>query len=298
MNARDSLKPKSIRVAILQALADGAITTIDDLQTKLDEPRKKVVDNAVHASNDGLIKRMRDDVTGLAACKITTEGKAYLAKYASGKVEAQADVVEMREIPAPKVSPRKEENPVVTPGVKVENEAKESTLLIKELRAIAKDREDRIGVLDDTLTKAIAEKDAEISRLKNHYDEACVLVSRMHSAAMGGMCAPVVSVVDDIAEVRAQLDQIGLMVRNSCAEAVTSDATTIDLLAEILHKVPHQQYPVGYLIQCPTKPFVRFAKHENAKARALAFARSGKRAQVFALIPVGSAVPGAEWEER
>lgn len=295
MNARDSLKPKSIRVAILQALSDGAITTIDDLQIKMDEKREKITSNVYPAAAEGLIKRMRDDVTGAAAYQITQKGRDLLAKYASGKAVAPADVVAMREIPAPKVSPRKVENTVVTPGVKVENEAKESTLLIKELRAIAKDREDRIGVLDDTLAKAIAEKDAEISRLKNHYDEACVLVSRMHSAAMGGMCAPVVSVVDDIAEVRAQLDQIGLMVRNSCAEAVTSDANTIDLLAEILHKVPHQQYPVGYLIQCPTKPFVRFAKHENAKARALAFARSGKRAQVFALIPVGSAVPGSEW---
>ena len=64
MNAPERIKPKTIRLAILLALADGAITTIDDLQTKTDETRKKVAGAVYTAATEGLIKRMRDDVTG------------------------------------------------------------------------------------------------------------------------------------------------------------------------------------------------------------------------------------------
>ena len=84
MNARDNIKPKSIRLAILTALASGAITTIDDLLIAVEETRAKVTNNAQAAYHDGLIKRMRDDVTKLAAYQITTNGRKYLEKYADG----------------------------------------------------------------------------------------------------------------------------------------------------------------------------------------------------------------------
>ena len=94
MNARDNIKPKSIRLAILTALASGAITTNDDLLIAVEETRAKVTNNAQAAYHDGLIKRMRDDVTGLAAYQITAAGKKYLAKYADGsKAEPVAEPV-------------------------------------------------------------------------------------------------------------------------------------------------------------------------------------------------------------
>lgn len=73
------IKTGSFRRVLLQALADGAINTIDDLQTRLDEPRKKIQDNIMHAAEAGLIKRLRDDVTGLPAYQISREGRDYLA---------------------------------------------------------------------------------------------------------------------------------------------------------------------------------------------------------------------------
>lgn len=54
--------------------------------------------------------------------------------------------------------------------------------------------------------------------------------------------------------------------------------------------------PAGYVTQRPGKPLARFTKAESAQARAMSAARAGKRAQVFALVPVGVAVPGAEWK--
>jgi hypothetical protein len=73
------IKAGSFRRVLLQALADGAIATIDDLQTALDEPRRKIQDNISHAADAGLCKRLRDDVTGLPAYQISKEGRDYLA---------------------------------------------------------------------------------------------------------------------------------------------------------------------------------------------------------------------------
>lgn len=55
--------------------------------------------------------------------------------------------------------------------------------------------------------------------------------------------------------------------------------------------------PTGYVIHRPVKPLMRFTKAEAAQNRALSFARTGVKAQVFALVPVGVAVPGAEWRD-
>jgi hypothetical protein len=76
------IKPNSFRTSLLQALADGAITTIDDLQTRMDEPRKKIQDNIQHAFKEGLLKRLRDDVTGAPAYQITSKGREHLATAA------------------------------------------------------------------------------------------------------------------------------------------------------------------------------------------------------------------------
>ena len=56
-------KPKSVRLAILSALARNGITTLDDLQTQTGEARKKLQDHTMHAINLKLITRTQDDVT-------------------------------------------------------------------------------------------------------------------------------------------------------------------------------------------------------------------------------------------
>lgn len=206
MNARQQLKPKTIRLAILLALAGGAITTIDDLQTKIDEPRKKVAGAVYPAAVEKLIKRMRDDVTGGPAYQITAAGRAYLAKY-SGSVE----------------------EPIV-PAVSDDS-------------AQQKSEAGALGVLETATpvlsAEVVAQKDAEIARLAG-----------------------------ELVEAKASLEL------SRMARAVT---------------------PAGYVTQRPGKPLARFTKAESAQARAMSSARAGKRAQVFALVPVGAAMPGAEW---
>lgn len=207
MNARQQLKPKTIRLAILLALAGGAITTIDDLQTKIDEPRKKVAGAVYPAAIEGLIKRMRDDVTNGPAYQITAAGRAYLAKYSGGV-----------------------EEPIV-PAVSDDS-------------AQQKNEAGALGVLETATpvlsAEVVAQKDAEIARLAG-----------------------------ELAEAKASLEL------SRMARAVT---------------------PAGYVTHHPGKPLARFTKAESAQARAMSAARAGKRAQVFALVPVGAAMPGAEWK--
>lgn len=101
-------KQLSFRGTMLQALDDGAINTIDDLELKLDEYRKKIQDNIIHAARDGLVKRLRDDVTGLPAYQITKEGRNYLAMstpgalpdFAPQPIEAPASPVVETQTPA------------------------------------------------------------------------------------------------------------------------------------------------------------------------------------------------------
>ena len=293
MNARQQLKPKTIRLAILLALASGAITTIDDLQTKIDEPRKKVAGAVYPAAIEGLIKRMRDDVTSAPAYQITAAGREYLAKY-SGEVAEPG----LPEAPVCTES----QTAAITPGVKTDfpafHEPTASAIVGAMAFGYQGSNEPPEGHwLAEFHQRGAADawKDGEIVRLREQYADACGLVARMHAAAMGEVCAPAIGAVEDVAAVRARLLHIELMVRNSSAKAVGSDASVEDLLGEILHQSAHQQSPAGYITQRPGKPLARFTKAENAQARAMSAARGGKRAQVFALVPVGAAMPGAEW---
>ena len=236
MNARDNIKPKSIRLAILTALASGAITTIDDLLIAVEETRAKVTNNAQAAYHDGLIKRMRDDVTGMAAYQITAAGKKYLEKY--------GDDSEAEPVPAPVVQP----DPVV--------EIKKADEVVRQDRTAEHEPPKTEKLAPRTFqTEIIAQKDVEIASMSRRLRDAFADVDRLNK---------------ELEEVKASLE-----------------------LSRMARAVVHQ----GYVIQRPLKPLVRITTQERAKERALAFARGGKRAQVFALVAVGAAYPGAEWRE-
>lgn len=53
-----------------------------------------------------------------------------------------------------------------------------------------------------------------------------------------------------------------------------------------------------FAVTVPGKPMIRFNKREKAEAAALSLARAGKRIDVFGLIPIGKAIPGAEWRKQ
>ena len=258
MNARDNIKPKSIRLAILTALASGAITTIDDLLIAVEETRAKVTNNAQAAYHDGLIKRMRDDVTGLAAYQITPAGKKYLAKYADGsKAEPAA-------------------KPTVKDSLPVAPETKQA-------EAVA------VNGLEEAMpgfgAEVIAQKDAEISSLSRRLRDAFEELDRANRL-FAAACS-------DLGRIN---EHLGLDPNDGGAypiiDAIDEIKATLEL-ARMARKVEHH----GYVLQRPSKPLTRFSKLDRAKYRAVLSARGGKRAQVFALVAIGTAVPGAEWKE-
>jgi len=263
MNARDNIKPKSIRLAILAGLANGAITTIDDLLISTGEPRKKLVDNAGEASRAGLIKRMKDDVTGMAAYQITAEGKKYLAKYADGsKAEPAEDSTchESRQVPAETKQ---------ADAFHVKSSGKFKTLLNDEV---------------------VAQKDAEIASLSRRLREAIAEIETLNGEQLKAtdrskeLLDQNDKLADELADVKDEL------------ETRTQELNTVRVALSLASNA-RPVFNSGYVVQRPAKPLARFAKADNAKARAMSFARTGAKAQVFALVPVGVAFPGAEWRE-
>ena len=53
----------------------------------------------------------------------------------------------------------------------------------------------------------------------------------------------------------------------------------------------------GYVLKTPKRAMRRFGEEAAAQSAAMAAARAGRTGEVFALVPVGRAVRGAEWRE-
>lgn len=59
-----------------------------------------------------------------------------------------------------------------------------------------------------SLASAVAERDAEIGRLRASYEGACKLVADMHSAAMGARVGPASGVVEDVLALRRRAEEV------------------------------------------------------------------------------------------
>ena len=66
------------RKTILKAMAFASCTTMDDLVMTTGLARKNLQDNVKATMNEGLCERIRDDVTGLPAYRLTPKGRAWL----------------------------------------------------------------------------------------------------------------------------------------------------------------------------------------------------------------------------
>lgn len=80
------------------------------------------------------------------------------------------------------------------------------------------------------------------------------------------------------------------------AETVTTLRQTAPALAEDT-SVDVADAATGYLVRVPKRRPRTLTKPEAARSAALSAARTAGRADVFALVPVGSAVRGAQWRE-
>ena len=78
------------RKQILKAIAARGCTTLDDLVTDTGLLRKNLHDNLKAALKEFLVDRIRDDVTGLPAYKLTMKGRAWLVNNEKLRETTQA----------------------------------------------------------------------------------------------------------------------------------------------------------------------------------------------------------------
>jgi len=278
MNAFDKIKPKSPRLVILAALAKSGMLTLDELQTQTGEERKKIQDNAMHAINLSLIERVRDDVTHLPAYQITALGRRYWLKHTKDAIPEPEDPQQTGQIVNQAWEIGKKKVAEKEAAKSSEPESTETTPPV-----LFNQSKNEIIAVGQQAIDALAAKDAEIAKLRQECDAT----------------ATSLRTISDALEAKAQALSlwINMAALFGCEkpEQIADSISGLDCRIQSFNKI---SAPVGYVIQRPAKVLVRVSKRDRAEERALCFARrEGKRAKVFALIPVGESVPGAEWKD-
>lgn len=102
------------------------------------------------------------------------------------------------------------------------------------------------------------------------------------------------SLVSDVTNTRRALsDALNEADRMRTELAIERQARAV--LQEQFNAAPTPM-PKGYVLKTPKRALRGFGKEAAAQSAAMAAARAGKSSEVFALVPVGRAVRGAEWK--
>ena len=79
-------------------------------------------------------------------------------------------------------------------------------------------------------------------------------------------------------------------------EAIIAATEALDVSEAIYEEFSPAPAHKGYVLKTPKRAMRSFGKESAAQSAAMAAARAGKVSEVFALVPVGKAVRGAEWK--
>lgn len=102
------------------------------------------------------------------------------------------------------------------------------------------------------------------------------------------------SLVSDVTNARRALND-ALNEADRMRTELAIERQTREALQEQLNAAPAQA-PKGYVLKTSNQPMRGFRKQSWAQSAAMAAARTGLTGEVFALVPVGRAVRGAEWK--
>lgn len=249
----------NLRHEILKGAAEGA--TLDDLVERTGEDRHRVKSNVDATIQAGLITRHRDDVTGLPAYRITDAGRQTLATPPKpGQRRA-------------KPAAAADAQPAVARNTGSDGSAVSSATSPAEAIAV---RTHPAAEVAPPATPAAADDTGTIEALR----AALATAESQRDAwrdAIGAVCD-----ADTPEEARAYISSLH-----------HENATLHDHI-----DAPAMRQPTGYLVAAPKRPLRRVGKFDTARKLALAAARNGSgRGEVFALVPVGRAVRGAEWRQ-
>lgn len=283
----------NLRYEILKACAANPGAPIDEIADTIKYDRKKTAWAVRDCAKEGLLSKRLDDVTGQLGYTLTAEGKQRLAegpgskqgsnmKKACGDSEGgEADEVAFMAPTDPAERPAAADEKYGLLGI------------LADVRAAVGDREGRL--MQDELVEHIR----AIYDLGEAHKRACLA---WESAMMGAVGE------DGVNDVVGKIADLQHRISMQDAELFKQAGTIVDLRGQIealqreamrgatLLSGDDRYTAAGYLVRAPKRPLRTFSNAESAQAAAMAAARNGSgRGEVFALVPVGRAVRGAEW---
>jgi hypothetical protein len=294
---------KSIRKDLFVCLSQHGEQTMDEIVTRLPCYSRSRISNNINAARiEELILRDKDVVTGQPAYKLTPAGKkrleAILAKVADPEAAPAAQQgadIDVPVIRKPKVSEEVQDNVAAVLRAQLKNAEQQRDAhfasaetamkrvdeLVEETRSL-KQMLESVGESASIDMKRIADLEDDVRRqtqravaAEANRDDLKKMLDEVAESTAADMRL--------IEELRSQID--------------TKDRIIESLTDEAMNTKDIKDAAVAYLIRTPGRPHKVRIKLEGAHAAALASARTHVRAYVFAMVPVGKAVRGAEWKE-
>ena len=290
----------NLRYEILKACAANPGAPVAEICDSIKHDRQKTTWAVRDCAEAGLLSMRRDDVTCQPGYFLTAEGKQRLAegpgskqggnmkKADSDSEGGEADVkAQSAEIP-----------PQITPGIPPA-EAEDDTMPPADASLLAlanRELADRLARVAHVLRGSGLEGLKDLDDGADLQTAAAALTGayQMALAELHACTGKIADLQHKVSMQDAELfKQAGVVVdlRNQL-ESLQREA----MRGATLLSGDDRYTAAGYLVRAPKRAPRITAKQETAVAAALAAARNGSgRGEVFALVPVGKAVRGAEW---
>lgn len=270
-------------VAVLRAIADNPGGTIEELAESMRTHPSKVRNHVHQAKHQGWAAMRMDDVTHKPGYLLTDAGKAKLAN--AGAKPAKAEPAAATASAAKATEPQKADTS--------DDASAAASLLgiIYEIRTAISDPTGKIMLGD--LAATIASRELQRAALSAELGEAEAQIAQHHDALAQLLppdwpIDPSDMTTDDIIK---QLASVIVELRSRTERTVESrlEAEAVDVI----------DAAKGYIVSASKRKPRRINRPEAARTAALAAVRNGaQRADVFALVPVGTAKRGAQWNAK
>ena len=303
----------NLRYEILKACASNPGAPIDEIADAIKHDRQKAAWAVRDCAKAGLLSMRRDDVTGQPGYTMTAEGKQRLAEgpgskqgsnmKKAGSVWGEVSVrVQSAEIPpqiTPQIPPPQYDpnSAAFSASTDAEQDQQRAHLhligVLADIRAAVGDPEGKL--MQDELVERVR----AVYDLGEAHKRACMKWETAMMAAVGE---------DGINDVVGKIADLQHKVSMQDAELFKQAAVVVDLRAQLetLQREAmrgatclsgHDRYTAaGYLVRASKRKPRTLLDKDKARDAALSSIRAGaKRAEVFALVPIGHARRGAEW---
>lgn len=287
------MKPKTIRLEILEALNKHGEQTLDNMLDRLPEyDRPKLQSNINQAKIAGLIDVRLDDVTRLPAYRISNGG-LHMLKNKSAKPEAAT--------PAPvhpiDTSAKRGDEPPENRHVEIDDlppEAqRELVMILTEIRVVLSGGGELVPLKDmpkmifrikedgSTDKREIERMRGELLKANERHTRDSAEITRVGSLYNSEI----------LQKERFSKEFARVAAENTALKQLNKDMPGFGAVHEALKASQ-------YLILAPKRKPQRIKSQEKAQDIALKAASVRGMAEVYALVPVGKAVRGAVWKDN